>query len=346
MRRLIALVSALVLGLGLAGAAFAVDGQLTHTGRVLVSVGGDITLPAGEQADVLVVVNGNAVVEGMVNTIVVEGTATLRGAMTETLFVANGRAESREPGMTAIAGLLGLVVPPLLAVLAIVTPIGIAARVRAADRRVADAGLRRLHRRRTVDRPVAAGSPCSSGAAGASIWRHHDRAADHVRARLCAALHVRRVVLRNGRGAARDLADAARRRTAAGCAAGAAGTRRRLTHRGASDVRSLPEHGRRFRDADPDRARADRACPHSFRLPVTGPTQDRGWPRMAVRDVAVVAGEQCRPPSLRWRSSSTPGSCSVWRSMRCCSTSCSPSGGVHSPQRRRASPNVTAAATA
>lgn len=206
MRRLIALFSALigvlVLGLGLAGASLAADGQLTHTGRVLVSVGGDVTLPADEQADVLVVVNGNAVVEGTVNTIVVvEGTATLRGAMTETLFVANGRADvdamsevhgvrqvgstvnvppdvsvtdmsadlvgfgvfmgtaaivlwvgigvatlvlglalaaiaarqlrsatdliSREPGTTAIAGLLGLVVPPLLAVLAIVTLIGI-----------------------------------------------------------------------------------------------------------------------------------------------------------------------------------------------------------------------------
>lgn len=207
MRRLIALISvlivALVLGLSVAGNALAVDGQVRHTGRVLVSVGGDVTLPADEQADVLVVVNGNAVVEGTVNTIVVvEGTATLRGATTETLFVANGRADidalsevvhgvrqvgstvnvppevsvtdmsadlvafgvfmgtaaillwvgigvatlvlglalaaiaarqlrsatdliSREPGTTAIAGLLGLVVPPLLAVLAIVTLIGI-----------------------------------------------------------------------------------------------------------------------------------------------------------------------------------------------------------------------------
>jgi hypothetical protein len=207
MRRLIALTSvlivALVLGLSVAGNVLAADGQLTHTGRVLVSVGGDVTLPADEQADVLVVVNGNAVVEGKVNTIVVvEGTATLRGAMTETLFVANGRADidalsevvhgvrqvgsavdappdvsvtdmsgdlvgfgvfmgtaaillwvgigvatlvlglalaaiaarqlrsatdliSHEPGTTAIAGLLGLVVPPLLAVLAIVTLIGI-----------------------------------------------------------------------------------------------------------------------------------------------------------------------------------------------------------------------------
>jgi hypothetical protein len=207
MRRLLALFSVLVvvlvLALGLAGAALAADGQLTHSGRVLVSVSGDVTLPADEQADVLVVVDGHAVVEGTVNTIiVVEGTATLRGATTETLFVANGRADvdaqtqvrdgirqvgstinaspgvsvtdmsadlvgfgvfmgtaavvlwigfgvatlvlglalaavaarqlrtatdliSREPGTTAISGLLGLVLPPLLAVLAIVTLIGI-----------------------------------------------------------------------------------------------------------------------------------------------------------------------------------------------------------------------------
>lgn len=63
------------------------SGSLPHTGRVLVSTGGDITLPAGEQADVVVVVNGTATIEGVVNTlVVVDGSAVLNGAATETVF--------------------------------------------------------------------------------------------------------------------------------------------------------------------------------------------------------------------------------------------------------------------
>jgi hypothetical protein len=67
---------------------------MAHTGRVLVSTGGDITLPAGEHADVVVVVNGTATIQGEVNTIVVvDGAANLLGARTETVFAVRSPIE-------------------------------------------------------------------------------------------------------------------------------------------------------------------------------------------------------------------------------------------------------------
>lgn len=95
MKRLLGIAGALVLALGLlVPLAIAAEGaDLGHTGRVLVSVRGDVTLPAGEQADAVVVVQGDATIEGQVNTIVViDGTATLTGATAETLVVVRGTA--------------------------------------------------------------------------------------------------------------------------------------------------------------------------------------------------------------------------------------------------------------
>jgi hypothetical protein len=67
---------------------------LTHTGRVLVSAGGNITIPAGDNADVVVVVNGTATIQGEVNTIiVVDGAANLLGARTETVFAVRSPIE-------------------------------------------------------------------------------------------------------------------------------------------------------------------------------------------------------------------------------------------------------------
>jgi len=203
MKRLLTLLAALALTLLWAGSTLAADELLPHSGRVLISLGGDIDLPAEEQADAVLVVNGDATVEGTANTIAVfDGTATLRGATTETLFVANGSASldaqtrvlngvrqfgstvdapagvsvqdvsgdvagfglflgtaavllwigfglatvifalllaaiaarqlraatgliSREPGRSALTGLAALILPPLVAVLAIVTLVGI-----------------------------------------------------------------------------------------------------------------------------------------------------------------------------------------------------------------------------
>lgn len=77
----------------LAPVALAAD-PLAHTGRVLVSTDGDITLPAGEHADVVVVVNGVATINGEVNTlVVVDGSAVLAGARTETIVAVRSPVE-------------------------------------------------------------------------------------------------------------------------------------------------------------------------------------------------------------------------------------------------------------
>jgi hypothetical protein len=60
--------------------------ELPHTGRVLVSVDGDVSLPAGEHADVVVVVGGTATVMGEVNTIfAVDGVVELVAGTAETI---------------------------------------------------------------------------------------------------------------------------------------------------------------------------------------------------------------------------------------------------------------------
>jgi len=86
------LASLLVLLIVGAPAVLAQDGTVT-TGRVLISIEGDLTVAAGEQAEVVLVVNGDALIEGTVKSVtVVEGTATLRGATVESLTIVNGRA--------------------------------------------------------------------------------------------------------------------------------------------------------------------------------------------------------------------------------------------------------------
>jgi hypothetical protein len=93
MRRFLAPLAALLLLLAIVPAALAADGEAIHTGRVLISAGGDITLPAGDEADALVVMNGTATVEGTANLVlVIDGTATVRGATLENLVVIRGDA--------------------------------------------------------------------------------------------------------------------------------------------------------------------------------------------------------------------------------------------------------------
>jgi hypothetical protein len=60
---------------------------MVHSGRVLIAAGGDFTLPAGEQADFVMVVDGTAQIDGQVDTIlIVDATTTLTGASAETLI--------------------------------------------------------------------------------------------------------------------------------------------------------------------------------------------------------------------------------------------------------------------
>jgi hypothetical protein len=98
MKRIVIVVASLLLAFGiLVPVAAAADPQLPHTGRVIVSVQGDAVLPAGEHADVVVVVGGDATIMGEVNTlVVVDGTATLTGATVEDLVVVRGSAMLHE----------------------------------------------------------------------------------------------------------------------------------------------------------------------------------------------------------------------------------------------------------
>jgi cytoskeletal protein CcmA (bactofilin family) len=82
------------LALLLATPAVAQDGDDRFDGRVLVSVNGDMTLPAGDEAEVVVVVDGDARIEGSATVVtVVNGTATLAGGTVGTLAVVNGSAQ-------------------------------------------------------------------------------------------------------------------------------------------------------------------------------------------------------------------------------------------------------------
>ena len=90
MRRIVAIAGAmLIVMLFLVPVALAAD-AMPHSGRVLISTQGDVTIPAGEQADFVMVVDGTATIAGEVNTIfVVNGAANLTGAKTETVVAIN-----------------------------------------------------------------------------------------------------------------------------------------------------------------------------------------------------------------------------------------------------------------
>lgn len=94
MKRLAGLAGAILIAFALFVPVVLAASPFPHTGRVLVSTGGDVTLPAGEHADVIVVVNGVATINGEVNTlVVVDGSATLLGARTETIVAVRSPIE-------------------------------------------------------------------------------------------------------------------------------------------------------------------------------------------------------------------------------------------------------------
>lgn len=209
MKKVLAVLAALCMALAATGITYAADG-FEESGRVLIAFGGDIEVAAGEQADAVVVISGDAQISGTVTTLIVaDGTAsTTSGAELESITVFNGTADlasgtivrgdvnrfnstinradgvevggaerdltsdvasfglflgaaaillwigfavatilvgllvaglaarqvrlatgliSREPGRTFLVGLLAILVPPILAVIAFVTIIGIPA---------------------------------------------------------------------------------------------------------------------------------------------------------------------------------------------------------------------------
>lgn len=71
--------------------ALAAEPELTQTGRVLISTGGHVTVAADEHLDAVVVVNGEATIEGTVDTLVaVDSTANVSGATIETVVAVRG----------------------------------------------------------------------------------------------------------------------------------------------------------------------------------------------------------------------------------------------------------------
>lgn len=71
-----------------------------HGGSVVVRANADVTVPAGAERDAVVVLGGNAAIQGHVRTlVVVNGSATLTGARVGVLAVLNGTIEIG-PGST------------------------------------------------------------------------------------------------------------------------------------------------------------------------------------------------------------------------------------------------------
>ncbi|HSH34263.1 MAG TPA: hypothetical protein VLB31_11625, partial [Actinomycetota bacterium] len=103
MKRLAGLFGAIILvAVFAAPVAMAADEALPHTGRVLMAFDGDITVPVGEQADVVLVVNGDADIAGTVNTLtVIDGNATLNGATVESIVIVSGTL-ALEEGTTVL----------------------------------------------------------------------------------------------------------------------------------------------------------------------------------------------------------------------------------------------------
>jgi hypothetical protein len=210
MNKLLALLGALVLALGISGATLAADGASGNSDTILLSINGNVEVAAGDHADAVIVFSGDARISGDVGTLfVADGTASAEsGASLDNLIVINGAAEiasgatisgdinqygssidvadgatvtgsvrdlsgdlatfwlfigaaaivlwigvavatilvallvaglaarqvrlatgtiSREPGKTFLVGLLAILLPPILAVVAFVTVIGIPA---------------------------------------------------------------------------------------------------------------------------------------------------------------------------------------------------------------------------
>jgi hypothetical protein len=91
--RPVAMLLGLIIGLFLLTPLAIAAEELPHSGRILISTQGDITLPAGEQADLVLVTNGTAHISGDANTVVViDGVVDLTGATAETVVVIRGQA--------------------------------------------------------------------------------------------------------------------------------------------------------------------------------------------------------------------------------------------------------------
>ncbi len=103
MHRILALVAAAAIMLGVAAPAALAAEPNSDTRSVVASIAHDVDIPSGDHVDLLVIVRGHADIAGSVDTIVViDGSATLTGASARSLVVINGSA-ALEPG-TVVSG--------------------------------------------------------------------------------------------------------------------------------------------------------------------------------------------------------------------------------------------------
>jgi hypothetical protein len=94
MKRIVRVALALAASLFVFAPVVFAAGPDADEGRVVVSVRGDYTLPAGDRADVIVVVDGAAAIAGDVDTlVVVEGSAVLDGARARTIWAIRSDVE-------------------------------------------------------------------------------------------------------------------------------------------------------------------------------------------------------------------------------------------------------------
>jgi len=92
MKRLFTLLFAIVAVLLAAAPIAAAEPAMPHTGRVVISTEGDVTVPAGDQADLVVVTSGTATIGGDVNTVVVaDGRLVLDGSTVESVIAVRTR---------------------------------------------------------------------------------------------------------------------------------------------------------------------------------------------------------------------------------------------------------------
>jgi hypothetical protein len=86
MKRIAGMVGAILIALFLAVPAAVAADPLPNSGRVLIVTEGDVTIPAGDQADLVLVVNGTAHIAGTVNTVIaIDGGIEMTGALSETV---------------------------------------------------------------------------------------------------------------------------------------------------------------------------------------------------------------------------------------------------------------------
>lgn len=95
MKRLYVIALSVLLALlWLTPAVLGADPRPATTGRVIISTSGDVSVPAGDQADVVIATKGTATIGGQVDTLViVDGRAILTGAQVHTIFAARSSVD-------------------------------------------------------------------------------------------------------------------------------------------------------------------------------------------------------------------------------------------------------------